>query len=138
MKHYTIILLTILSLLTSAQADNNKIYSKISEKQREAAALMTLEATPGVVKVYAKGLCCESCAIGIRKKVHKLKFVDTSKLNKGVDLDARTQLVTIAVRQGEAVDIPALKKAIKEAGYEAIKLYELTADKKLKSAPLNR
>ena len=133
MKYFTILLLTIFGLLASSHAQM-KFEPEISEKKRIVAATAKLTAAPGTVLVFAKGLCCESCAIGIRKKVQKLDFVDTSKPKKGIDLDAKTQLVTIVMKKGATVDMAALKKAIKDAGYDAMKLYELTASKALKTS----
>ena len=40
-------------------------------------------------------------------------------------LDAKTQLVTVAVKQGQAVNQPALSRAIDDAGYDPIHLYTL-------------
>ena len=132
MKTFTLILMSVFGLIASAQAQM-KFEPEISEKKRIVAATAKLKAAPGTVLVFAKGLCCESCAIGIRKKVQKLDFVDTSKPKKGIDLDAKTQLVTIVMKKGASVDMKALDKAIKDAGYDAVKLYELTSAKKLKS-----
>ena len=128
MKYFLLTTLSILGLLVSAQAQM-KFEPEISEKKRIVAATAKLKAAPGTVLVFAKGLCCESCAIGIRKKVQKLDFVDTSKPKKGIDLDAKTQLVTIVLKKGAAVDMAALNKAIKDAGYDAMKLYELRGGK---------
>ncbi len=55
----------------------------------------------------------------------KLEFVDTGRFKKGVVLDAKTQLVTVAVKQGQAVNKPALSRAIDDAGYDPIHLYML-------------
>ena len=133
MKHFIIIILTAIGLIASSQAQV-KFEPEISEKKRVVAATAKLKAAPGTVLLFAKGLCCESCAIGIRKKVQKLKFVDTTRFNKGVELDAKTQLVTIAMKKGATLDMKALDKAIKDAGYDAMKLYELTSAKQLKTS----
>lgn len=100
-----------------------------SQEVRNTAAVEKLNKEANTVCIYAKGLCCPSCAIGIRKKVGKLSFVDTKRLAKGVDLDVKTQLVTIAVKSGENADPTALAKAIDDAGYDAIHLYTLRAGK---------
>lgn len=125
------------SLLAVVQADKDKIYSEISEQKREAAALVTLKKSPCTILVYAKGMCCESCGIGVRKKLQKLGFVDTTRFNKGIDLDPRSQLVTIAVKKGATPDGQAIHKAVQQAGYDAMKLYELKAGR-LKSAQLQK
>lgn len=59
----------------------------------------------------------------------KLEFVDVGRagkgFKKGVAMDAKTQLVTVAVKRGKAVDQPALSRAIDDAGYDPIHLYTL-------------
>jgi|GEM_PF-498159 len=100
-----------------------------SQEVRNTAAIEKLNKEANTVCIYAKGLCCPSCAIGIRKKVGKLSFVDTKRLAKGVDLDVKTQLVTIAVKSGAKAEVTALAKAIDDAGYDAVHLYTLSAGK---------
>ncbi|MDA7915836.1 heavy-metal-associated domain-containing protein [Verrucomicrobia bacterium] len=102
-----------------------EIAKEISEDARIDAAKAQLSAEPGTVSLYAKGLCCESCAIGIRKKVAKLKFVDRKRFNKGIDLDAKTQLVQIAIKAEMTHDVSILSQAIEDAGYEPVNLYAL-------------
>ena len=97
-----------------------------SEENRRAAAKQTLQAQPAAALLYVKGLCCASCAIGIRKKVAKLDFVDKKRFKKGVELDAKTQLVTVGLLKGKKVDKKALAKAIEDAGYDPVRLYALT------------
>ena len=135
MKTFLTSIITLFSLFAFAQAQDKQIYSEISEKKREAAALTALKSTPDIVMVYAKGMCCESCGIGIRKKLQKLDFVDTKRFNKGIGLDPKTQLVTIAMKKGAKADGKAIHKAVQQAGYDAMKLYELVGGK-LKSTPL--
>ena len=116
----SVLIIAVFALVGNAQA---KGLPEASEDVRKAAALEILKKTPNVVLVYAKGLCCQSCAIGIRKKIRTLDFVDTSRFNSGVALDARTQLVTVAVVKGKTVDANALSGAINSAGYDPINLY---------------
>ena len=96
-----------------------------SQEVRNAAVVEKLKAAPGTVAVYAQGLCCPSCAVGVRKKVVALKFVDQARLQEGIELDAKTQLVTVALKSGKKVDEKALSKAIKDAGYEPVHIYSL-------------
>ena len=100
-----------------------------SQEVRNTAVVEKLKATSGTVAVYAQGLCCPSCAIGVRKKVSGLPFVDQARLEKGIELDAKTQLVTIALKPGAKVDAKALSKAIVDAGYEPVHLYRLDGGK---------
>ena len=88
------------------------------------------------MQVYTKGLVCESCALGIRKKVQRLDFVDTKKPSKGVVLDVRSQLVSISLKNGAVINKAELTKAIKGAGYEPLTLFKLENGKVLKSESL--
>lgn len=98
---------------------------EIAPENRLVAAQHVLAQADQVITLYVKGLCCPSCAIGIRKKVSVLEFVDTARLDKGVTLDTKTQLATIAVKEEAAVNTPALAQAIRDAGYTPFHLYTL-------------
>ncbi len=50
-------------------------------------------------------------------------------------MDVHSQLVSISLKPGKSIDVEAIKKAVKGAGYEPITLYSLNA-KKLKSISL--
>ena len=100
-----------------------------AEATRADVALKTLKANPGTVIVFAKGLCCPSCAVGVRTKVKPLAFVDSSRLEDGVTLDAKHQLATIAVKKGKAVSPKALGAAVDSAGYDPVRLYTLRRGK---------
>jgi len=135
MKHIIVKSLLFITLLVSAQADS-KHQKAINVKEREVVALKELKQSPNTVQVYVKGLICESCALGVRKKVIKLNFVDTNKPKNGVVLNAHAQLAAIFLKPGVAMDKKALVKAVKGAGYEAVTLYSLGKGKKLKSESL--
>ena len=100
-----------------------------TEDVRQAVAQKQLTSEKQTVVLYAQGLCCPNCAIGIRKTVSRLAFVDQSRFEKGVDLDAKHQLVTIALKSGKKVDNKALSQAIDDAGYVPVHLYEMDGDK---------
>jgi len=135
MKKLLKYLITILALTSSAFADEKGHASEITEEARNVSALKALNAYPNTVQIYAKGLVCESCGIGVRKKLQKLKFVDTSKPQKGIVMNVQSQLVSVTLKDGVPIDIEAIKKAIKGAGYDPITLYEMDG-KKLKSSSL--
>ena len=99
------------------------------ESTRKTAAMEILKKTPDAVLIYAKGLCCQSCGIGVRKKVGKLNFVDVFRFNTGVELHPQTQLATIAIKKGKKASGKSLGKAIDEAGYEPVNLYKLKGGK---------
>ena len=84
------------------------------------------------VVLAVDGLCCRSCAIGIGKKVCKLTFVDPEALPKGVTVDRKNSLLTVAVKENESIDIDELAKAIRKAGYKPVRLYQLGDDDDLK------
>lgn len=135
MKKLLISLLVTVIATSLGFADIRNHTTEISEKAREKVALTALKSKANTVQVYAKGLICESCGLGVRKKLQKLKFVDTSKPQKGIVMDVKSQLVSITLKQGQTADVEAIKKAIKGAGYDPITLFELNG-KKLKSLSL--
>jgi len=71
------------------------------------------------------GFAVRPCAIGVRKMISRLKFVDRKRFNKGVELDTTVQLVTVSILNGESPDLDALFEAIEEAGYDPVRMYEL-------------
>ncbi len=135
----TILLLTtlLISLLVPAYADSNHCSAEeISEKARQQVALAALRAAPHTVQVYAKGLICQSCGIGVRKKLQRLSFTDRSRFNKGIDMDVKTQLVTVALKEGQTYDAAEVTKAVRGAGYTPVTLYALDAQNQLQSISL--
>ena len=113
----------------------DKVNSEATEAVRSTAAKAQLQANTGVVSIYVKGMCCESCAIGVRKKISKLKFVDKERFKNGVDIDAKTQLALVALRQGQSPNIAALAKAVDDAGFDPVNLYRLNKGR-LQTTPL--
>ena len=113
-------------LVGNAQA---QMIPEASEDVRQATALEILKKTPDAVLIYAEGLCCQSCGIGVRKKIEELDFVDLSRFNQGVELHPSTQLATIAIKKGKKASGKALAKAIEDAGYDPVNLYELKKGK---------
>ncbi len=105
-----------------------EIEAEITDVERAKAAKAFLSSEENVVTLYAKDLTCETCAISIRKKLTTLRFVDRKRFNKGVDLDAKTQLVLIALRSGKSANPESLSKAVKDAGYKPVRLYEWEKD----------
>ena len=120
--------LVAVALAESAFALGEDVSPEASEEVRVVAAKAKLSKESDTVVLYAKGLCCPSCAIGIRKMVSKLDFVDRKRFNKGVDLDTKNQLVTVAITTGGKVDHDSLAKAIDKAGYDPALVYFLEGD----------
>lgn len=68
------------------------------------------------IKANVNGLVCSFCATGIEKTFKKQTAVNTVK----VDLDAK--LVTIHIKEGQALDDETVTSLIKDAGYSVIKI----------------
>ena len=102
-----------------------KKYPEVNQEVRSKAATEALQKEQGIALLYVKGLCCPSCAIGVRSKLSKLKFVDKKRFKKGIDMDARTQLVTVALKEGQSIDPAQVEKGVDDAGYVAIEWYTL-------------
>lgn len=122
-------LLTFAAIAVLASAVTFAIDEDISpeakESDRRVAAEAKLKAESSSVTLYAKGLCCPSCSIGVRKMVSKLDFVDRNRFNKGVELDTKMQLVSVAVREGANVNYDSLATAVEKAGYDPVRAYSI-------------
>lgn len=106
----------------------------VKQEVRNVAAVKLLKARKDVSLLYVRGLVCPSCSIGIRVKVGKLPFVDSTRYKRGIELDTKTQLLTVALLPGVKADAKLLGKAIADAGYDPIEWYSL-ASEKLESHP---
>ena len=106
----------------------------VNQKVRNLAAIKKIKETKDISLLYVKGLVCPSCALGIRIKVGKLPFVDSSRYKRGVDMDAKTQLITVALLPGVKADDKSLSLAIIAAGYDPVERYTMQ-EGKLKSHP---
>ncbi|MGB1744643.1 MAG: hypothetical protein ACPHL9_07155 [Limisphaerales bacterium] len=95
------------------------------QEVRNVAAAKLLKERKDVSLLYVKGLVCPSCAIGIRVKVGKLPFVDSTRYKRGIDMDTKTQLLTIALLPGAKANAGELDKAITNAGYEPVEWYSI-------------
>ena len=95
------------------------------QEVRNVAAAKLLKERKDVSLLYVKGLVCPSCAIGIRVKVGKLPFVDSTRYKRGIDMDTKTQLLTIALLPGAKANAEELDKAITNAGYEPVEWYSI-------------
>jgi hypothetical protein len=99
--------------------------AKVTDEQRIKNVTEELNANPQSVAFFAKGMCCQSCAIGVRVHVASMDFVDQTRFNRGVKLNALTQVVMVAVKGGEKVQTQALKVAVQRAGYDPVEMYQL-------------
>ena len=94
------------------------------EERLTAAKKILLEKNQ-ISLIYAKGLLCPSCAIGIRKNLSKMKSVDKKRFKEGIDMNPETQLVTIALKNGAKLDSKDLIERVVDAGYVAVEEYRL-------------
>lgn len=124
MKSFPILFLSILflGLPSFALAQKGKALPLNSELQNKAAVVAVNQAN--TIAVYAKGLCCPSCAIGVRRHLSRLPFIDRKRFKSGVHLDVKAQLASIAIKPGAKADHAALAKAISKAGYEPVRVFE--------------
>lgn len=126
--------LAALTLLTLSVGAMN-VSPEATEEVRVVAAQSKLSSEADTVVVFAKGLCCPSCAIGVRKMISRLDFVDKKRFNKGVELDTKVQLITVAIGQEKKADFKSLTEAIVDAGYDPVHSYTLQ-DGALRTEPL--
>lgn len=100
-------------------------------KKTLIALVLTLLAAPGSAQDYVvnvHGIVCGFCSLGVAKKVAKLPFIDKSRLDNGVKVDIKSQMVTIAVKEGLPLDTDALFAAIESGGYDPIEIYAVDAN----------
>ena len=62
-------------------------------------------------------------------KLRKLDFIDTKRFKRGVDMDVKMQLLTVALKKGEKHDPLSIEKAVDDAGYIAVEWYTLEKEK---------
>ena len=102
-----------------------KKYPEVNQEVRAKAATTVLQKEQGIALLYVRGLCCPSCAIGVRAKLSRLKFVDKKRFKKGIDMDAKHQLVTVALKKDQSIDPDKVEKGIDDAGYVAVEWYTI-------------
>ena len=137
-KYLHILAIAVASTLlnSSAAALGDDVNPEVSEEIRIKSAQDKLAANSSIVVLYAQGLCCPSCAIGVRKKVSRLSLIDRKRFNKGVELDTKTQLVSVAVTQSpDETAIASLSQSIWNAGYTPVRFYAMAGDEVV-STPL--
>jgi copper chaperone CopZ len=134
MPKASIVLTGMLLLLGFTLQAAPKKYPEVNQAIRSKAATEALQKEQGIALLYVKGLCCPSCAIGVRSKLSKLKFVDKKRFKKGIDMDAETQLVAIALKKDQTIDPAQVEKGIDDAGYVAVEWYTIE-DTALKAHP---
>ena len=118
------ILATLTSLsTTSAQHSHDAKMDDYTAKQIQTEVSKNI--SPTRVALRVKGLICESCGLGIRRKLVREKTVNTKADNKGINMDIKRMLLYIDLKDGAKPDFARYFKAIKAAGYEPIRTYQL-------------
>ena len=62
-------------------------------------------------------------------KLKKLKFFDTKRYESGLDMDVKTQLLTLALKPGQKPDDKLIAKSVWDAGYVPVEIYSLKKGK---------
>jgi len=125
MKTYSLLFSVYLFLGSSLHSFANEDKEEITPEQRREAAQKVLTESADISLIYVKGLVCPSCAIGVRKNLSKMKGVDKDRFKDGIDMDADTQLVKIALKDNTSIDNKDLLERVDDAGYVAVELYKL-------------
>ena len=98
-------------------------FSIADSEMRLESAQSYLSGNPSHMAFYSKGLVCSSCAIGLRIHIREIDGIDRNKLDDGMLLDAKNQLLIIAFLQGFVPNIQKIITAIDNAGYETTHYY---------------
>lgn len=84
---------------------------------------------PDEMVLTINGVVCPACAQGIIRKVSKLDFIDTTKLNSGVELDVENHKARMALKPGAKPDLKALFGAIRKGGFDPVDVTLLQSGK---------
>ena len=123
MKNLQRLLLAFMLLLPLA---SQSFAAKVTPEIRVEEATAKLTGKPHLMAIYSGGFVCKSCGIGARIHLSKVKGIDKSAFDQGIDMDAARQLLFIAFKPGTEIDLQAVHRAIDNAGYEADLYYRWT------------
>ena len=100
-------------------------YKTLPSLLKTLCAALALSATSGLVtvataaelaKATVNGMVCAFCAQGIEKRLSSLPAT------KAVFVDLRKKIVAVEAREGQSLDLAAIRHEITEAGYDVVKL----------------
>lgn len=74
----------------------------------------------GTVKMEVKGLSCPFCAYGLEKNLKKITAIEK------VTIDVEGAFATIVIKEGKTVSEEDIKKKVKDAGFTAGDIKEIT------------
>ncbi len=80
----------------------------------------------GDVVIVVQGIVCSFCSQGVRRKLSKLPYIDSSRHTKGILVDIENQKVTIAIKAGSDLNMQEVFKSIKSGGYEPVVAFDNT------------
>jgi copper chaperone CopZ len=81
-----------------------------------ASGLVTVATAAESAKATVNGMVCAFCAQGIEKRLSSLPAT------KAVFVDLRKKIVAVEAREGQSLDLAAIRHEITEAGYDVVKL----------------
>ena len=102
------------------------MYEEVNVQTRDAEATRVLTGSSNLILVYARGLCCPSCSLGVRKTISRLSFVNTDAEKKGVILDPKHQLVYVTLKPNSTVVSSEIWQAVDDAGYDPMTIYRFS------------
>jgi hypothetical protein len=114
MKQLFVFLVLTLGLYGTAQ------FPELSEASCESRTLELLEMHENAIVIHIQGLVCSSCGIGVNFTLNRMDFVDKSRFERGVLLDARNQFAVVAYKDIGQLYPEKIKQAIIDAGYDPI------------------
>ena len=77
----------------------------------------------GTIKVYVDGLSCPFCAYGLEKKLKEMDGVTN------IEIDVEKAFALLTVKEGKTVTKELIRKSVKDAGFTARKIEEVTDEK---------
>lgn len=117
MKQLFVFLVLTLGLYGTAQ------FPELSEASCESRTLELLEMHENAIVIHIQGLVCSSCGIGVNFTLNRLDFVDKSRFERGVLLDARNQFAVVAYKDIGQLNPKKIKQAIIDSGYDPLHYY---------------
>lgn len=85
--------------------------------------ILNIEVQDGEAVIVVQGIVCSFCSQGVKRKLSKLPFIDSSRYSKGVKVEIEKQKVTIAIKPGSDFEIDEVFRSIKSGGYEPVVAY---------------
>tara|TARA_B100001769_G_scaffold260500_1_gene241176 strand:- start:1007 stop:1396 length:390 start_codon:yes stop_codon:yes gene_type:complete len=113
----------VIFLLLTFVLHGNAQFPSLSEESCETRTALLLESHENTIVIHIKGMVCSSCGIGVNFTLNRLDFVDNSRFERGVLLDARNQFAIVAYNSIEEIDAKKIRQAIINAGYDPLHYY---------------